>query len=266
MKIAVIGGGAMGSSLIRGWLAQGMAAENLAASDPSPQRRRAVEELGIAAFENNREAVEGSEIVVLAVKPQIAKTVLAELKGTAGKRLFSIVAGLTTSTIEEYCQLPVVRAMPNNPCQVGAGAIAICPGKFAQEEDLALAEELFSAVGKVVRVQEDQMDAVTGLSGSGPAFIYLVAEALSDGGVLAGLPRQVATDLAVQTLLGAALTLEKTGSHPAVLKEEVTSPAGTTIEGLAVLEKNGVRSAFIQAVSAASRRSAALGGTKERRN
>jgi pyrroline-5-carboxylate reductase len=193
----------------------------------------------------------------------VAKTVLGQLKGVAGKRIFSIVAGLTTGSIEEFCPVAVIRAMPNNPCRVGEGAIAICQGKFAGEEDLAAAEELFAAVGLVVRVQESQMDAVTGLSGSAPAFIYLVVEALSDGGVLAGLPRDVATKLAAQTVLGAAATVQKTGLHPAVLKEAVTSPAGTTISGLAALEKRGVRSAFLEAVLAATERSSQLGGTKE---
>ena len=266
MKIAVIGGGAMGASLIRGWLAQGMLPEEIVAADPALARREDLERLGIATFEDNTQAVAGADLILLAVKPQVAAAVLQGLAGACdGKRLFSIVAGLDTASIEEYCPIPVIRAMPNNPCQVGEGAIGICAGKFASQQELALAQELFGAVGLVVRVEENQMDAVTGLSGSGPAFVYLVVEALSDGGVLAGLPRGVATQLATQTVLGAARTLKETGRLPAALKKEVTSPAGTTIWGLAQLEAHGVRSAIMDAVASASERSAQLGSKKERK-
>jgi pyrroline-5-carboxylate reductase len=266
MKIAVIGGGAMGGSLIGGWLASGVSPEDIIVADPSPGRREELGKLGISVCQDNIEAARTAETILLAVKPQVAKTVLTQLAGVCqGRRLLSIVAGLETATVEEHCHIPVIRAMPNNPCRVLEGAVAICPGKLATEEDLALAEKLFSAVGLVVRVTEELMDAVTGLSGSGPAFVYLVVEALSDGGVLAGLPRQVSTELAIQTVLGAARTLKETGLHAATLKEEVTSPAGTTIWGLAELEKRGVRSAMMEAVASAAQRSKEL-GTKETGN
>lgn len=262
-KLAVIGGGAMGRTLIEGWLARGINPCQIMAADPSSQQRQSLEELGILTYASNLKAVREAELIVLAVKPQVAPQVLAQISGSvSGKRLFSIVAGLTTETIEQYCPIPVIRAMPNNPCRVRAGVIAFAPGKYAQEAERNLAQDLFEAVGMVVEVEEEQLDAVTGLSGSAPAFIYLLAEALADGGVQAGLPRSIATQLAIGTLYGSAQTLRQTGLHPAILKEEVTSPAGTTIAGLAVLEERGVRGAMMEAVVKATKRARELGGEK----
>jgi pyrroline-5-carboxylate reductase len=196
---------------------------------------------------------------VLAVKPGDVPAAAAAVAEAGAQRLLSVAAGVTTEALEAAAPgLPVVRAMPNTPALIGAGAAAISPGSLAGEADLAWAEEILGAVGVVVRVPEKQLDAVTGLSGSGPAYVFLVAEALTEAGVLAGLPRDTAETLAFQTLLGSARLLE--GNAPAELRAAVTSPGGTTAAGLRELERHGVRAAFLDAVMAATERSRALGG------
>ncbi|MEA3019023.1 MAG: pyrroline-5-carboxylate reductase [Actinomycetota bacterium] len=196
---------------------------------------------------------------VIAVKPNDVRDACAALAGT--KRVLSIAAGVPIATLEDAlgAGTAVVRAMPNTPALVGAGAAAIAPGAHAGEDDLAWAESILGAVGEVVRVPESMLDAVTGLSGSGPAYVFLVAEALIDAGVLAGLPRDVSVALTVQTLLGSARLLAETGESPEVLRAQVTSPGGTTAAGLHALESASLRAAFSDAVRAATERSRELG-------
>ena len=258
----------MAEALIRGLLAAGARPEHLAASDPSEDRRRLLAEAhGIRTHADNAEAARGADIVVIAVKPAVAAEAARSVAGawSAETLVISIAAGVTTQTIER--ELPpgarVIRAMPNTPAVVLAGATAIAAGAEATPDDLEAAHALFESVGRVVVVPETQLDAVTGLSGSGPAYVMLVIEALADGGVRAGLPRAVATMLAAQTVYGAAKLQIESGEHPGVLKDRVTSPAGTTIAGLSALEGRGVRSAFIEAVAAASARSVELGAQRQ---
>ncbi len=261
-RLLVIGGGRMGEALVGGLVAAGWAsASDLAVAEVDAGRRQelasALPGLQVVAAPGGVAALD----VVLAVKPQHAVTA-AEAAGRAGaQRVLSIAAGVTIATLE--AALPtgarVIRSMPNTPALVGAGASAVAAGTHADEDDLVWAEEVLGAVGQVVRVPESHLDAVTGLSGSGPAYVFLVAEALIEGGVLAGLPRPTSQALAVQTLLGAARLLAETGERPEVLRAQVTSPGGTTAAGLRALEAAGVRSAILDAVTAATERSRELG-------
>ena len=249
----------MGEALLGGLLAAGRAPADLAVVEPVAGRQRALAERfpGVIVNDGPLEA----EGVVLAVKPGHAAAA-ASAAGQAGcRRLLSIAAGVSTATLEAALPAgtPVVRAMPNTPALVGAGAAAVAGGRAATEEDLGWAEEVLGAVGVVVRVAEPLLDAVTGLSGSGPAYVFLVAEALIDAGVLVGLPRDVASTLAVQTLLGSARLLAEGAEGPEALRAAVTSPGGTTAAGLAVLEDRAVRAAVLAAVQAATERSQALG-------
>ena len=207
-------------------------------------------------------AVEGASVVVLAVKPQGFSEVMAEVKDVLpeGALVVSILAGITTRQIETALgrEVAVVRTMPNTPALVDEGATAICAGRYTRPEHLALAREVFRAVGKVEEVPESLMDAVTGLSGSGPAYIYMVIEALTDGGVKQGIPRPIAARLAAQTVLGAAKLVIETGKHPAILRDEVTTPGGTAIAAVADLEAHGLRTMLINAVGTATARSQEL--------
>jgi len=259
--LVIVGGGRMGEALIGGLLAGGRPPTGLAVVEPIGRRREILESRfpGVLTTEG---PVPG-EGVVLAVKPS-AVAAAARAAGQAGcRRVLSIAAGVTIATLEAALPsgLPVIRAMPNTPALVGAGAAAVAPGTSATEADLAWAEEILGAVGVVVRVAEPLLDAVTGLSGSGPAYIFLVAESLIDAGVLVGLPRDVASTLAVQTLLGAARLLAEGSEGPEALRAAVTSPGGTTAAGLAALEDRAVRAAFLAAVQAATDRSRALGAS-----
>ncbi len=260
-----IGCGQMASALAKGMLRSGLApASSICASDPLPAARsRLNEETGISVFESNHEVASRSDVLVLAVKPQSMSAVLKELRPavTPEHLVVSIAAGTTIATISRGLgsEVRVVRVMPNNPALVGEGASAFALGALAQPEDEATVQAFLDSVGVSVCVPESSLDAVTGLSGSGPAFVYLVIEALSDGGVQSGLPRDVATLLAAQTVLGAASMVRETGLHPAVLKDQVSSPGGTTIAGLHALERAGVRGALIDAVQAATRRAGELG-------
>jgi pyrroline-5-carboxylate reductase len=259
-KLLIVGGGRMGEALLAGLLAAGRAAGELAVAEVSSERR---EELA-AAYEGVDvvDAPVAADGAVLAVKPGDVPAAAAAAGKAGARRLLSVAAGVTIETIERAAGdgVHVVRAMPNTPAFVRTGAAAICPGSGAGEEDLAWAEEILSAVGVVVRVPEKQLDIVTGLSGSGPAYVFLVAEAMAEAGVLGGLPRDTAETLAFQTLLGSAKLLAESDSGPAALRAAVTSPGGTTAAGLRELERHGVRSAFLDAVMAATRRSQELGG------
>jgi pyrroline-5-carboxylate reductase len=257
--LLVVGGGRMGEALLAGLIAAGRPAEALAVAEVSAARRDelAATHPGVTVAE----APVPAAAAVLAVKPGDVASAAAAVADAGAERVLSVAAGVTTQAIERAVdgRLRVVRAMPNTPVLVGAGAAAICAGSTAGEEDLAWAEEILGAVGLVVRVPEKDLDAVTGLSGSGPAYVFLVAEAMADAGVLAGLPRDVAEQLAFQTLLGSARMLIEGGGGPAALRAAVTSPGGTTAAGLRELERHGVRAAFLDAVTAAKRRSLELG-------
>jgi pyrroline-5-carboxylate reductase len=262
--IGFVGGGNMAEALIKGLLAQGHPREGILVADPSPVRQalmRDVHQVNVVA--GNREVVAGCRLLVLAIKPQMVHAVLSELTGavTAEHLTVSILAGTATATLERLLggTARVVRAMPNTPALVSSGATAICAGRFATTADLDKTAALFRSVGTVNIVSEAQMDAVTGLSGSGPAYIFTVIEALADGGVKEGLPREVALELATRTVLGAAQLVAESGEHPAVLRDKVCSPGGTTIAGLTALEDGGLRAALIEAVSRATRRSKELG-------
>jgi len=262
-QLCIIGGGVMGEALLSRLLAQQhYAPEAVWVGEPGADRRRFLEqEYGVRTTEDNREAIASADVVLLAVKPQAFTTVTQGLAtGNTAQLVVSILAGTTLNQLEEaFPGQPVVRAMPNTPATVGAGMTAIAPGRHTQAHHLELARQLFSAVGDVVDVPESLMDAVTGLSGSGPGFVAVMIEALADGGVAAGLPRAIAQRLALQTVRGTAELLQTTGWHPAELKDRVTSPGGTTIAGVAALEQAGVRHGLIEAVRTACRRSQELG-------
>ncbi len=258
-KLALVGGGRMGEALLGGLLTAGWAAPaEVAVVEPVAARRQVLAERypGIAVAES---AV-GADGVVLAVKPGQVPAACAALADLEVGRVLSIAAGVPVSRLEGALApgTPVVRAMPNTPALVGAGAAAIAGGTHASASDLDWAESVLGAVGQVVRVDEHLLDAVTGLSGSGPAYVFLVAEALIEGGVLAGLPRDTAVELTVATLAGSARLLAETGDDPAALRAGVTSPAGTTAAGLQALEDRATRAAFIAAVAAATDRSRQL--------
>jgi pyrroline-5-carboxylate reductase len=264
-KLGFIGVGNMGGAIIRGLLAVGQVSrENLVYYDPDPARQAQMADLGVPTARDNSEVMQ-APVVILAIKPQVMGAVVAEVKGFArpSHLIISIAAGVTLAALEEaFPESRVIRVMPNTPTLVGAGMAALAPGRGITPEDLALAQELFQAVGEVVVVEERLMDAVTGLSGSGPAFVAVFIEALADGGVKMGLPRPLALTLATQTVLGTARLCHEQEMHPAVLKDLVTSPGGTTIAGLHALESSGFRGAVMNAVSAAAARSKELGKGK----
>ncbi|OWY64789.1 pyrroline-5-carboxylate reductase [cyanobacterium TDX16] len=264
IKLGIIGGGVMGeailSRLISGRIYQPL---EVIASEPQPSRRNFLQQqYGIQVTTENAKVL-SADTVVLAVKPQIFAAISQELAAQikdAQPAIISIMAGVTLQQLEKaFPELPVIRAMPNTPATVGAGMTAIALGDRASDVHKQTALQLFSAVGEVVEVSESLMDAVTGLSGSGPAYVAILVEALADGGVAAGLPRNIANQLAQQTVKGTLQLLQETSIHPAELKDRVTSPGGTTIAGVSALEKAGFRSALIEAVVAATRRSRELG-------
>ncbi|HEV3257476.1 MAG TPA: pyrroline-5-carboxylate reductase [Gemmataceae bacterium] len=266
LRIGFLGAGQMATALARGWLAARLAVpDRVVASDPVAQARQAFHSAtGLRATADNREVVAGSDLLVLAVKPQTMPSLLAEVRPlVTGRHLVvSIAAGITLRQLAEGLvgsDRRLVRVMPNTPCLVGASAAGYSPGEAATADDVALVDRLLNAVGRAFRLPESLLDAVTGLSGSGPAFVAVVIEALSDGGVRMGLPREVAAALAAQTVFGSAKLLLETGMHPAALKDMVSSPAGTTIAGLHALERRGLRAALMDAVEAATQRAVALG-------
>lgn len=266
-KLGLIGGGVMGEALLSRLIARGIyLPSEIIVSEPQPARRNFLaQQYNVAVTADNCQVfTTATEVVCLAVKPQVFSAIAQELANVINKGhsplIISILAGITLSHLEAaFPQLPVIRAMPNTPATVGAGITAIAAGAYTQPHHLQTAWQLFSAVGEVVEVSETLMDAVTGLSGSGPAYVALMVEALADGGVAAGLPRAIANQLALQTVLGTAKLLHATKLHPAELKDRVTSPGGTTIAGIAQLEKAAFRSALIEAVKAATARSQELG-------
>lgn len=257
----------MATALAQGFIHAGLIEpRNLLAGDPVEAARQTfARQTGGRAVASNREVVESASVLLLAVKPDQVRTVLEEVGSvlTENHLLLSIVAGLSLAKLEAALPLgtKAIRLMPNTAALVGASATAFALGHAASNEDAELARRLFSTVGRAFQVKESLLDAVTGLSGSGPAYGFLAIEALSDGGVAAGLPRDIATTLAAQTLLGSAKLVLETGAHPASLKDMVASPGGTTIEGLHQLEKAGVRAAFINAVRAAAKKSKDLGAS-----
>ena len=268
--IAVIGAGNIGRALIGGLLkAHDVEPDQIRASRRNEQ---ALDKLGqqfpgIRTTTRNIEAVHEATMVVLAIKPQMALRVINEIKATINDKtiIISVLAGVTTNTLQEKFQLdlPVVRAMPNTPALVDEGATAICGGDFATDEAFSVARAMFEAVGKVEIVPEYLMDAITGLSGSGPAYIYMVIEALTDAGVKQGIPRPIAARLSAQTVFGAAKLVIETEKHPAILRDEVTTPGGTTISAIAELESHGLRTMLINAVATATSRSKELSQLSE---
>jgi pyrroline-5-carboxylate reductase len=264
IPIAVLGGGRMGEALLAGLLDAGWEADGISVAEVDGERRRLLEDRfpAVRVVPSPAWAVADARLVVVAVKPDDVVTALEQCATTLPESalVLSIAAGVTLETLETAApDRPVVRAMPNTAALVRRGAAAIAPGKLATDADLDLAERVLGAVGVVVRVPEKLLDAVTGLSGSGPAYVFLVAEALVEGGVLAGLPRETAATLVHQTLLGAATLLADGSEGPEALRAAVTSPGGTTAAGLRELEAHGVRSAFLDAVRAATERSRDLG-------
>lgn len=261
-----LGSGKMATALVRGMIRAGSAEPaSITVSDPIEAARSALAaESGATAAADNRGLAEASDVIVLAVKPQSLPGVLEEIRPvvTPDHLVVSIAAGVAMARIAEGLGAEprrLVRVMPNTPALLGEGASAYCLGPHARPEDEATVRTCLDAVGRSYLVPESLMDAVTGLSGSGPAFVYAIIEALSDGGVRVGLPRDVSTALAAQTVLGAAKMVLETGLHPGVLKDQVTSPGGTTIAGLHAFERAGVRAGLMDAVEAATNRSAELG-------
>jgi pyrroline-5-carboxylate reductase len=263
LRWGFIGAGKMATAIIQGMIRDGTSTELIAASDPNPMIRAALlGETGVCTFDSNAEVVGQSQVVVLAVKPQTMAPVLAELRPllTPDHLVVSVAAGVSLATLTNGLgpDRRIIRAMPNTPALVGQGAAAYSLGSNAKESDAATVAGCLESIGIAFRVPESLLDAVTGLSGSGPAFVYIMIEALADGGVRAGLPREMAQALAAQTVLGSAKMVLETGQHPGLLKDQVASPGGTTIAGIHALEKGGVRAAFIDAVEAAYKRSIEL--------
>jgi len=264
-KIAIIGlgkiGGALASSLVRNKIVS--TGNLLGTTGHRDSALEAAKRYGVKALTDNVRAVADAQIVILAVKPQTMKRVLNEIKDAVREDhlVITLAAARTTRFIEEILQkaIPVVRAMPNTPCLVNAGMTVLCPGRYATKEHIEIAREIFASVGLVAVIDnEELMDAVTALSGSGPAYAYIMIEALAEGGVKVGLPRSLSTVLAAQSLLGAAKMVLETGEHPAKLKDEVTTPAGVTIDGIMALEDGGIRVTLIKTVDRATEKSKEL--------
>lgn len=261
-SVAVLGGGAMGSALIRGWLKAGLLEPSaIAVYDIMPGRAAGLSAaLGVRAADTPADAIAGADVLLVAVKPADVAKALASAQIAEGAVIVSIAAGVTLAKLETVAPgRAVVRVMPNTPALVGQGASAFARGSHATAEHAATVQAPLDAVGLAFEVKESLLNAVTGLSGSGPAYVYIMIEALADGGVRAGLPRDVALKLAAQTVVGSGQMVISTGEHPGVLKDRVCSPAGTTIAAVAELEANGFRSALIEAVTAATARAEELG-------
>lgn len=267
LTIGFIGGGNMAEAIIKGMLNGGVAAERIIVAEPLEERRRYLENsLAVRTSDQNQVAAKESDLLILAIKPQMVSSALAALDNFIRQQtlVISIMAGISTAMMEEslFPSARVVRAMPNTPALVQAGATAICGGRRATEADLRLAAQLFELVGTVCTVSEQQMDAVTAVSGGGPAYVFSFIEALADGGVKNGLPRDQANRLAVQTVLGAAELVRQSNEHPAQLRDKVCSPGGTTIAALHTLENGRLHGLLMDAVDAAVKRSRELSGSK----
>jgi pyrroline-5-carboxylate reductase len=263
-RVAILGAGRLGESLLRGLLSSDWRAPaEIVATSRRPDRlEKLAESYGVETTADNRAAVDGAVLVVVAVKPQDMTAVLAEISPAVSSEqtVLSVAAGIRTASIESHLPVGsrVVRAMPNAPALVHEGIAGLCGGEHAREVDLDLAAEALGHLGAVVRVAEDDMDAVTALSGSGPAYFALLAEAMIEAGLLLGISRDVSTQLVVQTMFGSALLLRDEGMHPVELREAVTSPGGTTTRAIQELERSGVRAAFLNAITAATERSREL--------
>ncbi|MEX2208434.1 MAG: pyrroline-5-carboxylate reductase [Myxococcota bacterium] len=262
-SVGTIGAGNMAEAILRGLLKAGMSPSALCASDPDAGRRQRMSELGVRASADNLDVVRSSELVVLAVKPQQLDAASATLPRDGGPLYLSIVAGATSSSLRKRlgAGARVVRSMPNTPALIGAGVTAVANDTGVGAADLALACAVLRAVGSVVQVPEAALDAVTGLSGSGPAYVFAFVEALTEAGVREGLPLETARALALATVHGAAKLALDSGEDPAVLRARVTSPGGTTVAGLAALTEGKFREAVLSAVRAATKRSKELGGS-----
>jgi pyrroline-5-carboxylate reductase len=267
MTVAIIGAGVMGETLLSGLLRGGHDAADLMVGEKRAERATELREKYGVRVVANIEAAAGADTVALVVKPQDMGEVLTEIAPhlRAGQVLISLAAGITTAYIEKHIPdgIAVVRVMPNTPALVDEGMAAISPGTHCDEEHLVLTEQMLSVTGRVVRVPEKQQDAVTAISGSGPAYLFFVVEAMIEAGVHLGLPRSTATELVVQTVVGSAKLLRETGTHPTVLREQVTSPGGTTAAAIRALEDHKVRAAFITAMEAARDRSVALAASDD---
>jgi len=264
-SIGFIGGGKMAEAIISGIVTSNLISQqNVFVGEINEARQKYLQEVyGVNVSSDNKWVISQADLVILAVKPQLMQRVVGPLREIFSHRLVvSIAAGITINKLSEMLpdKQPIIRVMPNTPCLIGQGISAMAPGETVTEEHSAKAKTILSSVGQVVITEEKYLNAVTGLSGSGPAYVYLIIEALADAGVLAGLDRHMALQLATQTVIGSAAMVKETGSHPAQLKDAVTSPGGTTISALYSLEKNGVRAALIEAVITAMNRAAELNG------
>jgi pyrroline-5-carboxylate reductase len=258
--LAIVGAGRIGEALLRGLLRSGWLEPHQVVVTARRDERcvELAEEHGVKATTDNREAIASADVVLLALKPQTILRVVGEVADAfrTDQTVISIAAGTTTEQLQAATPdgVPVVRVMSNTPVQVDEAMSVVCAGTHAGERDLAVAEDIFSHVGKVVRLSEEHLDSVTALSGSGPAYFFLLAEAMIDAGILLGLPRDLSTELIVQTMVGSAKMLRDTGKHPVELREMVTSPGGTTIAAIRELESARVRAAFLDAIEAAKLR------------
>jgi pyrroline-5-carboxylate reductase len=264
IRVAILGAGKMGGILLQAFLKQNLfAPDQIHATVGHAERALALStQWGVDVSTNNLEAASQADLILLGVKPFQVPDIIAEIRPalTPAKTLISFAASVKTRAIEEAAgmEIAVIRAMPNTPSALGAGAAALCRGRFVSAAQMELAQRIFETVGRTVKVEEKLMDAVTGLSASGPAYIYIVIEAMAEAGVKVGLPRDTATLLAAQTVFGSAKMVLETGYHPALLKDTVTTPAGCTIDGVMELEQGGVRVAFVKAVMRATERAKQL--------
>jgi pyrroline-5-carboxylate reductase len=263
-KLAVLGAGKLGETLISGMLDVGVISrDRIVATAKHAERLNALKaKYRVGVTTNNRKAVKGASVVLLAVKPQAVQELLEEIRGelTRDQVVISVVASVTTAFLERNlgAPIPVIRAMPNTPCLLRSGMTALCKGVYAEEQQLKEAQRMFDSVGRTLILDEKYMDAVTGLSASGPAFMYIIIESLAEAGVKVGLPRSVATELAAQMTLGSAKMVLETREHPALLKDIVTTPAGCTIDGILELEEGKLRVTLIKAVVKATQRASEL--------
>jgi pyrroline-5-carboxylate reductase len=263
-RVVVLGAGKLGSILVKALLDKGLLSRDLTRATVQHQDRATslAQKLGIPVATDNAAAARDADIIFVCVKPQVVETVMQQIRSVVSERqlIISVAASVPTSQFEQALgkEVPVVRAMPNTPCLLGVGMTALSKGRYAETSHLEIAGELFQAVGRTVVVDEKHMDAVTGLSASGPAYIYIILESLAEAGVKVGLPRDVATLLAAQTTMGAATVVLETGDHPALLKDAVTTPAGCTIDGILELEEGKLRVTLIKAVVKAVQRAKEL--------